>query len=98
MVSEARPTDEAIDNYLGTMKMLKPMRFKNPGAHWSDGFRQHGIFEVMAKRRGEDGKWRCTIRRIATFRPDCPLGEEHEFREEWLEHVMTTTDLLSFGV
>ncbi len=92
-----RVITEATDGILGVMKMLKPMRFKRSDAHWSDGFRQHGIFEVISKRRGEDGQWRNTIRRIATFRNDCELSEEYEMPEAYLNQAMVPTDLASFG-
>ena len=57
---------------MGKLKMLKPFKFKKPGSCWSDGFRQHGIFEIISKEASTTEDPICTVRRIGTMRPDCP--------------------------
>ena len=69
---------------LGVLKPFKLMRFHNADWYRVDGFRRHGIWEIIGKRRGSDGEWRCTIRRIATARADAPIHQEFEFRESYL--------------
>ena len=73
----------------GVLKPFKPMRFHNPDWYSSDGFRRHGIWEVVGKRRNKPlDAWYCTIRRIATARADCRIGEEFEFHEDYLVESM----------
>lgn len=54
--------------------MLKPFCFTNPGK-WSDGFNEHGIFEIVGLDELTGRVPKATIRRIASFKADCPIGE-----------------------
>lgn len=82
---------------LGKLKMLKPFKFRQYGK-WTGGFQQHGIFEIIGKKgdhRFPDSP-QCTIRRIATCRPDCELGETHTFPEDYLSKYTVPTNLDAF--
>ena len=82
---------------LGKLKMLKPFKFVRHGK-WSDGFEQHGIFEIIGKRgrveRPDDPQ--CDIRRIATCRFNCPLDERKTFPESYLTEYTVPTSLDAF--
>ena len=69
----------------GTLKCFKPLRFTNANWTRSDGFKRHGIFEIIGKHRNKQGTWICTIRRIASARPDCAINEQWNFSEPYLE-------------
>ena len=58
--------------------MLAPFAFRAKG-QWTDGFRQHGIFEIFETWGMDTASPSASIRRIATARPDCPLGEVRRF-------------------
>ncbi len=82
-------TDTKASIDLGILKPFKPMRFHDVKLLSIFGFCRHGIWEVTGKRRKPPtNKWYCTIRRIATARSTCPIGEEFEFYEEWLVESM----------
>lgn len=90
MTTQADSTDETAPTIdFGVLKPFKPMRFHNATLYSNTGFRRHGIWEITGKRRKKPrDAWYCTIRRIATARSDCPIGQEYEFHEDYLLEEM----------
>ncbi len=80
--------------------MLKPFAFRSKGK-WSDGFDQHGVFEIVEVHDMDSDRPWALIRRVATARADCPIDETHKFwlsyLAEFVERVEWSTFLPSEG-
>ena len=98
-MNTALPAEEGGPmSLMGKLKLHKPFRWKDPNATWSSGFCQHGIFEIIGKEG--DPKFpespKCTIRRIATCRKDCEIGEIATYHESILQEYTEPTTLECF--
>lgn len=82
-----------VDRLVGPLPvpMLTPFVFINPGK-WSDGFNEHGIFEIMQI----DGN-KLTIRRVATARADCAINETRVLWRTMLDDQVKRVGWESFG-
>lgn len=61
-----------IDSKL--IPMMHPFAFRSKHLR-SDGFNQHGVWEIVGREEIGTDRERLTIRRIATAKADCPLDE-----------------------
>jgi hypothetical protein len=74
--------------------MLKPFVFIQKGMR--DTFNFNGIFEIIAVQNLGKKNAKCTVRRIATARLDCPLNELESFWLDGFEERIKRVDWSSF--
>jgi len=78
------------------IQLLHPFCFTNPGK-WSDGFNEHGIFEIVGLDELSGRVPKATIRRIASFKADCMIGEVAKTPTHRIKSRAVRTSLHSFS-
>lgn len=83
------------ESHIG-IPLLQPFCFTNPGK-WSDGFNEHGIFEIVGLDELTGRAPKATVRRIASFKIDCVIGEVVKIPTHRIKSRAVRTSLQSFS-